>query len=158
MLSFENDDGVFNYRVIGVLIHKGKILLQKSHRDNYWFLPGGRVEFHEESIETLKREMKEEINSEIQVERLICLSENFFNNKNKQFHELGLYYLAHFKEGEPVWGFGEEFEVREAEKPDPIKFKWFPFSKVKKIESRPEIIKEFIKPLPNQVLHFVTKD
>ena len=41
-ILFKNDDFVFSYRVGGILIHKGKILLQRPKNDAYAII-GGHV-------------------------------------------------------------------------------------------------------------------
>lgn len=38
-ILFKNDDFVFSYRVGGILIHKGKILLQRPKNDAYCEFP-----------------------------------------------------------------------------------------------------------------------
>ncbi len=60
MLSFDMDDKKFNYRAAGILLHDGKILFQKDLKYDFWFLPGGRVEFSESAEQALKRELFEE--------------------------------------------------------------------------------------------------
>ena len=58
-ILFKNDDFVFSYRVGGILIHDGKILLQRPKNDNYAII-GGHVAAMETSMESLKREFEEE--------------------------------------------------------------------------------------------------
>ena len=60
-LIFKTDDFVFSYRIAGILIHDGKILLQKPLNDDGYSLPGGHVAFNETSNVTLIREFKEHI-------------------------------------------------------------------------------------------------
>ena len=53
--------GGFNYRVAGIALSEGRLLLHTSDRDDFWSLPGGRCEFGETSAEALVREMREEL-------------------------------------------------------------------------------------------------
>ena len=46
-ILFHTDAFVFSYRVAGVLLRDGKILLQKPTDDSGFALPGGHVEFGE---------------------------------------------------------------------------------------------------------------
>lgn len=46
-LSFKTDEGRFNYRVAGLIINEGKILIMKDERSPYYYVPGGRVGLHE---------------------------------------------------------------------------------------------------------------
>ena len=54
-ILFKQDDFVFSYRVGGVLIRDGKILLQRPKGDDYSII-GGHVAAMETTEETLKRE------------------------------------------------------------------------------------------------------
>ena len=42
-ILFKNDDFVFSYRVGGILIHKGKILLQRPKNDAYAIIGGHEI-------------------------------------------------------------------------------------------------------------------
>lgn len=59
-ILFKQDDFVFSYRVGGVLIRDGKILLQRPKGDDYAII-GGHVAAMETTEETLKREYMEEL-------------------------------------------------------------------------------------------------
>ncbi|WP_390921097.1 NUDIX domain-containing protein [Neorhizobium turbinariae] len=41
--------------------HVRHILIHRSVDDPFWAFPGGRIEFHEASAETLSREIEEEL-------------------------------------------------------------------------------------------------
>ena len=77
-IIFKTDEYVFSYRVAGVLLHSGKVLLQKSKNDTGYAIPGGHVALGETSEETLVREFKEEINADIKVGSLKWVGELFF--------------------------------------------------------------------------------
>ena len=54
-ILFKTDDYIFSYRVGGLLIHKGKVLMQKLvGEDGYAFI-GGHVAFGETTAETIVR-------------------------------------------------------------------------------------------------------
>ena len=86
MITFTRGDLRFNYRITGVAICDGKVLLQKPVVDGFWFLPGGRAELQETAEETLRREMREEMHTDITVERLLWVVENFFEHAGIAFH------------------------------------------------------------------------
>lgn len=56
-----------------VIDRDGKILILKQIRPemSYWDLPGGKIEFGEYPEETVVREVKEEVNVEVHIERLL---------------------------------------------------------------------------------------
>lgn len=85
-------DALFNFRVAGVAVHNGKLLLHRTPTDNFWSLPGGRVDMFEFSRETLLREMLEETGWEVTVGKLLWVVENFFTYNGIKYHEIGFYY------------------------------------------------------------------
>ena len=79
MISLRIDGALFNYRVAGVAVLNGKVLLHKTPSDNYWTLPGGRCELFEFSKDTLQREMQEETGMDVRAGEMRWVSENFFH-------------------------------------------------------------------------------
>ena len=91
------DNVKFNYRA-GLLIEKGnKVLVECNPAIDFVTLPGGRVQTLESSMDALKREIKEEMNIELDSERIKmrALIENFFEMDEKKYHEL--YFLYKLK-------------------------------------------------------------
>jgi ADP-ribose pyrophosphatase YjhB (NUDIX family) len=60
--------------------------------DEYWSLPGGRVEPGEDAQRTLEREMMEELDERVECGELLYVVENFFEHAGKPNHEIGLYF------------------------------------------------------------------
>ncbi len=77
-LLFQTEDFVFSYRVAGICIHDGMVLLQKPTNDEEFAFPGGHVAFGETHEQTLIRECKEEIGADISVGALKWIGEIFF--------------------------------------------------------------------------------
>ena len=67
VIVFDVDAGRFNYRVAGVCVHAGHVLLHQAAGDDFSALPGGRPELGEDSRTALAREMHEELGVEIVV-------------------------------------------------------------------------------------------
>ena len=77
------DDYKFKVRVSGILIVNNKLLTTKYGVDKYC-LPGGYVEIGETSSEAIKRELEEELQVEINVDKFLGIAENFFVNFKKE--------------------------------------------------------------------------
>ena len=97
MITFDRDTECFNFRVAGIAIDNDLVLLHTTERDDFWSFPGGRVEMGEDSAHSLVREMKEELNEEVEIVRLLWLVENFFVYNQKNYHEICFYYLMQFQ-------------------------------------------------------------
>ena len=76
-ILYKEEDFVFSYRVGGILIHDGRILLQKPLNDDYSII-GGHVAAMETTAETLKREFSEELHANVEVGGLMAVGEIFF--------------------------------------------------------------------------------
>ena len=61
-------------------------------------IPGGHVEFGERSIDTAIREIKEELNTDIQNVTFLSVFENVFTYNGKVGHEIIFVYTAEFAE------------------------------------------------------------
>ena len=75
-ILFKNEDWVFSYRVAGICVQNGKVLLQTTTgEDRSFAFPGGHVEFGETNEQTLLREFKEEIGADIRAGDLKWVAE-----------------------------------------------------------------------------------
>lgn len=92
MIVFNLGSWRFTYRVGAIIIRDGYVLLMRMAADDFWFVPGGRVEAGETAALALERELNEELGVKGQVGRLLWANENFFRMKQLPQHELGLYF------------------------------------------------------------------
>lgn len=69
MITFARENTRFTYRIVGVTIEDGRVLLHQAEGDDFWALPGGRAELLEPAEATLRREMREELDIEVEVVR-----------------------------------------------------------------------------------------
>jgi len=157
-MIFKTDEFVFSYRVAGILIHKGNVLLQKPKNDDGYSIPGGHIRFGETSIETLIREFYEEIKADIRVERLVLIGENFFPWGNKPCQQISLYYTVSLCDETqiPLKGTFKAIDEIGNERID-LDFYWIPLSQLDSIKLYPPNIKEEIISIPANTKHFVYK-
>lgn len=155
MITFERGTSKFNFRVAGVAIHNNKILIHMYEGFDFWALPGGRAELQETTIETIKREMKEELNEDITVDRLLWCCESFYEHENKDFHEICFYYLLKFNDDSPLLNIEDEFETRELDN-SKLKFKWVAIDELDDLKLYPSFIKKKVNELDNHIEHIIT--
>ena len=154
MINFEVGDCRFNYRVVGIALNGDRVLLHRAEMDDFWSLPGGRVELLEPGAEALKREMREELGVEIQIERLVWVVENFFEFDNKSYHELAFYFLMTLPQG--FCKRGETFPANDGQ----IKliFKWYGLKELKDIPLYPAFLRKGLNSIPETIQHIVHTD
>ena len=140
------DSGHLNYRVAGVCIERGHVLLHTEERDDFWVLPGGRPRLHEISHDTLVREMEEEIGVRVTVGRLLWVVENVFTYRGKRLHELALYYAMSLPADRPYRDVGTAFMGREGE--IDLLFRWFPIDRIAAINLQPDFLEAALGDLP----------
>ncbi len=90
------------FDVVGALLeNKGKYLVCKRKKDDQygsmWEFPGGRVEPGENKISAVKREIKEELDIEISIEKVL----NVFEDENDTMKIFVYLYNGTIKNGTP---------------------------------------------------------
>ncbi len=148
------DDYKFKFRVSGILLVDDKILTVKINNNSFYCLPGGHVELMENTKDAIVREFKEETKIDVVIERLLFITENFFNGNLGKFHELGFYYLL--KPSNKV--NTDNFELIEVDKDETVKldFKWIKKDELKNF--KPEFLKNEINFNNKDIKHIIIKD
>lgn len=153
MITFKDPAGhKFNCRVVGVIIDGDRVLLHRCENDDFWTFPGGRAELGESSEQSLLREMREELSSEVRVRRLLWLVEYFFEYEQAPCHEIAFYYLVNLPAGDQRLRM-DSFTARDGGVN--LLFKWFPLDAVPSIELYPVFLREALLSLPRSVAHVV---
>ena len=80
----------FELCVRAIIQQNGKILVCKNKEKNYYFFPGGHINFGETAKDALERELKEELYISIKSVSFIGAVENVFREGRKKHHELDL--------------------------------------------------------------------
>ncbi|MDQ8023786.1 MAG: NUDIX domain-containing protein [Moraxellaceae bacterium] len=123
MISTHIDGHRFQLRAAAVFVHEGAVLLHRAPGDDFWALPGGRVEAGEDAATTVFREMQEELGEAVQCERLLYTVEAFFHHLGSPNHEIGLYFLTHLPAHSPLLDKQRTHAGIEADKS--LEFAWF---------------------------------
>ena len=148
-ISFPFENALFNFRVAGIAICKGKLLLHKTADDNFWSLPGGRVEMFEFSKETLLREMMEETGRTVEVGTLAWVAENFFEYNGSKYHEIGFYYRMNFVN--PV--DQDDFVVKDGQ--SELLFRWHELAQIDALRIYPDFIDARLLDKTDCISHFL---
>lgn len=158
-LLFKMEEGVFSYRVAGICLRNGRVLLQTTTGENRSFaFPGGHVSFGETNEQTLIREFREETGLDIRVGELKWVAEIFFLWGEKTCHQICLYYLVEVQD-ESVTAEGkfigrEQLEGRNFD----LEFHWVPIEQVKKLEVYPVQAAALLEKLDEGVQHFIYRE
>ena len=157
-ILFKTEGYVFSYRVAGICIKHGRVLLQKPANDDGFAFPGGHVAFGETNEETLIREFREEIGAEISVGELKWVGELYFRWGDVPCHQSCLYYLVAIEDEETsqddVFMGQEHLE----ERPFEMEFHWVPLDIVHDIALYPSNIAQFLGRLGEPVKHFIYRE
>lgn len=141
-ITIEVQDYILNVRAAAVIIHNDRILVHKNTHSNHYALLGGRVELGEDSIATVKREIKEEMGKEIEIIDYIATIENFFIMNEKKYHEIEFVYLAEFKEEKDKL---IQDTIKNIEGKDYLQYEWIERNQIDQVPLMPEKIKSVLK-------------
>ena len=139
-LSFKiSDNEKFNVRSAAVIRSNDNYLISKREDKDYYSIPGGRINFREDSKSAILRELKEELDWNIPDAKLVRIIENFFTFKDGVFfHEYLFIYLIDVPEGYFMRGNFINLEN------SLMHMEWYKKDDYKKLDIRPNLIKDII--------------
>ncbi|HEY8893091.1 MAG TPA: NUDIX hydrolase [Clostridium sp.] len=155
MINFKVENGVFNFRVAGILFNKNKVLIHRLINDDFYAFPGGRVEMFESTENTIIREMTEELGINVTINRLLWVVEHFFNNNDSKYHEICFYYLIECCD-KNFLGREDIFYITEGS--NKFEFRWVDIADIRNHVIYPTFIKEKIEDLPINIERIVHID
>ncbi|KQN77302.1 hypothetical protein ASE94_17550 [Devosia sp. Leaf64] len=147
-------EGRFNFRVAGIIIAEGHVLICREDDDDYAMLPGGRVELGEDSRLSLTREMAEELAMPAEVGPMIATSESFYRREGENFHELGFFYAVTLP---GQWPNGTSPWLERQDEGHYLQFHWVPLEggELEKFNLLPRWLPDFLRDLPTELDHIV---
>ena len=141
-LTIDIKDYKLNIRAACIIKHNNKVLLHKSDDKDHYCLIGGRVEIGENSENTIRREIIEELGKEIDITRYVSTIENFFEFEGSKYHEYMFVYEAEFKnENDKLI----EETLKNVEGKEYLKYYWVDLDEIDTVNIKPKVIKEIFK-------------
>jgi 8-oxo-dGTP pyrophosphatase MutT (NUDIX family) len=151
MIQFNNEAGKFVYRAAGVIVRGNQVLLHTWEDGEFWCVPGGRMEMHEPARECVRREIIEEMDldpaTDVQVGRLLWVTDNIYVHKGIPHHECGLYFEASLPADshamrEDIF-IGHEWDNTE------LTFQWFDLDELANVNLLPSFLRSALRSLPD---------
>ena len=154
-ISIRMPDGRFNLRVGAIILRDGRILMVRNDPSTYYYTVGGRVKFGESARETLLREVYEETQLRLEIERLAFVHENFFTDQSSDeaFHEVCFFFLMKpgaLPEGVNGRTFTEDYGG--------ATLHWLAVDGLARENLYPEFFKTELARMTDEVGYFVTRD
>lgn len=141
-ITIDVEEYKLNIRAAVIIIHDNKILVHRNINSDHYALVGGRVKIGENSEETVKREVLEEMGKEIEITGYVSTIENFFEMKGAKYHEILFVHRADFKNEEDK---KIKDTIKNIEGEDYLKYEWLDLDKIEEYPLKPGIIKEVLK-------------
>lgn len=155
MISVDIAGHRFQLRAAAVAVHDGFVLLHRLEGDEYWSLPGGRVEPGEDARSTLEREMLEEVNERVECADLLYVVENFFEHACKPNHEIGLYFRVELAPASRLLDKSRSHAGVEGGKR--LEFRWFAVARIHDVDLRPSFLRRSLSPPTLGFQHIVQR-
>jgi len=152
VIVFDRDGVRFNFRVGAAIYRAGSVLLQTFDGIDFWVVPGGRVEMLESAENALQREIREELEVEPRIDRLLWILENFFQFDGRHYHEIGLYFLVNVPDAVPDGDFASP-EAGIAQR-----LRWFALEDLPHVNLKPTFLRDHLRYPPAIAQHVVHRD
>lgn len=131
-----------------IIKEKNKLLLCHVKKDNFYFLPGGSVQFQEELQDAIYRELKEEMaidKEHIKIKSFLAICETIFEEE----HSI-----------DPIFEIELSKDTNIKSNENHINFQWIEINKINEIDFRPNTLKNWILNdyKQNHIIHNLKKN
>lgn len=157
-IHWNTEHGHFNYRIAGVCVERGHVLLGQLADSNVWWVPGGVCQLMESAPDALAREMQEELGVAVRVERLLWIVENFFVLDRQPWHEVGLYFRMKLPTTFADHDLSSPFLRPAPERASSDVFCWFPTEGLERVHLVPAVLRTALRRLPRTPRYLVQQD
>lgn len=141
-LTIDVEDYKLNIRATCIIRHNNKVLFHRNIKSDHYCIIGGRIAIGENSEETVKREILEELGKEVEITGYASTIENFFVMSGKKYHEIMFIYFAEFinEEDKKI-----EYSLENCEGNEDLTYEWIDINKIDEYPIKPNVIKDLIK-------------
>jgi 8-oxo-dGTP pyrophosphatase MutT (NUDIX family) len=141
-IEFKTETKKFKYRVNGIVIYNNKLLTIKMKNNISYCLPGGHVELGEDTKTAILREMLEELDTPVSIDKELAFVENFYlDKKGFETHELGFYYIVKPDNFEKIPFHNYSRTENDKGEIKIHNFEWLEISSLKDFDFKPEFLK-----------------
>ena len=153
-LTLDVEDYKLTIRAAGVIIHNNKILAHRNLNKDHYCIPGGRVEIGENSEETVKREIQEELGKQIEITGYVATIENFFEMNESKYHEIYFLHEIEFTNEEDK---KINYTMHNEEGKEYLQYEWLDLDRIEEYNILPKCLKQVLKS-KNFPVHVINDD
>lgn len=153
-LTLDVEDYKLNIRAAGVIIHNNKILAHRNLNKEHYCIPGGRVEIGENSEETVRREIQEELGKQIEITGYVATIENFFEMNESKYHEIYFLHEIEFTNEEDK---KINYTMNNEEGKEYLQYEWLDLDRIEEYNILPKCLKQVLKS-KNFPVHVINDD
>lgn len=156
MLAFEQGHQRFHVRAAAVIRYAGHVLLHRLEGDDFWALPGGRLNMGETGSEAVFREMQEELGEEVNCGPLLYVVESFFGPPARPQHEIGLYVETFLAADSRLLTLDATHHGQEGDRL--LIFRWFSEDTLDALDVRPPFLRRALAEPHGGVRHIIDRN
>lgn len=154
--GFARDGKWFRYRAGAIIIEDGCVLMVRNERDSYYYSVGGGVTLGETAEEAVVREVYEETGERYEIDKLVVVHENFFDNSHGLLagldcHEIAMFFLMKPK---GIKSFEHESYTHGAKE----EMCWIPIEELHKHKAYPSFLQDYLQNSLGELKHIVTDE